>query len=290
MRSMTGFGGGEHPVGTGKVSVDIRALNHRFLDVRVRMPRELLDLAGFVEHLCRERLSRGRVEVAVRVDGVALGAPRLDRARARAAWAELTALRDELAPGAQVPLSLLSLVPDLFAAAEGDSQGPVREALRAAFTSAADELDTMREREGQALARDLGARVDVLRGIAAAVTKRAPEVVEQHRKRLKERADRLRASLDAQLDETRLEQEIALFADRSDIAEELTRLGIHTDQLAGLLVESGPIGRKIDFLLQELTREVNTIGSKSADASIAHAVVDMKAEIERMREQVQNVE
>jgi uncharacterized protein (TIGR00255 family) len=287
---MTGFGLGEAPLGAGKLAIEIRGVNHRFLDVRVRVPRELGDLASFVEQIAREKLTRGRYEVAVRVDGVGLGAPVLDRDRARAAFRALTELRDELAPGADVPLSLLGAIPDLFVSSAEQEIERVREGTRRAFEAATRALDAMREREGVALGDDLVKRLARVRVLAADVMGRAPDVVEAHRKRLRERADRLRASADVDVDKSRLEQEIALFAERSDICEELTRLESHCTQFAGLLGDAEAIGRRMDFLLQEMAREANTVGAKSPDAAIAHAIVEMKAEIERMREQVQNVE
>jgi uncharacterized protein (TIGR00255 family) len=290
MRSMTGFGLGEAPVGTGKLAVEIRGVNHRFLDVRVRLPRELGDLISFVEQLAREKLARGRYEVAVRVDGVTLGAPVLDRDRARAAFQALKELRDELAPGSDVPLSLLGAIPELFVSTVDRELERLRGAARTAFDAAVVALDTMRTREGQALREDLVKRLARVRQLARDVERRAPEVIETHRKRLRERAERLRAATDLELDPARLEQEIVLFAERSDVCEELTRLESHCAQFAALLGSDEAVGRRLDFLLQELAREANTVGAKSPDATIAHAIVEAKAEIERMREQVQNVE
>jgi len=290
MRSMTGFGLGEVPLGGGKLAVEIRGVNHRFLDVRVRVPRELGDLAAFVEQVARERLTRGRYEVAIRVDGVALGAPVLDRERARAAFRALTELRDELAPGTEVPLSLLGSIPDLFVSPVDREIDRLRESTRAAFDAAVKALDAMRAHEGKALAEDLMKRVASVRRLARDVERRAPDVVEAHRKRLRERADRLRASTDIDVEPGRLEQEIAMFAERSDICEELTRLESHCAQFSALLASDDAVGRRLDFLLQEMAREANTVGAKSPDAQISHAIVEVKADIERMREQVQNVE
>jgi len=290
MRSMTGFGLGEAPLATGKVGVEIRGVNHRFLDVRVRMGRELGDLVGFVELLARERLSRGRYEVAMRVDGIVLGAPRLDRERARSAYRAFCELRDELAPGLDVPLSLLAAVPDLFVSSGDRELERLREATRVAFDAAASALDQMRMYEGKALLDDLTLRVARVRCLAEGIAQRAPDVLETHRRRLRERADRLRAATEIEVDGARLEQEIALFAERSDVCEELTRMESHCAQFVGLLSGDDAVGRRLDFLLQEMVREANTIGAKSPDAKITHAVVEVKAEIERMREQVQNVE
>jgi uncharacterized protein (TIGR00255 family) len=290
MRSMTGFGLGEVPLGGGKLAVEIRGVNHRFLDVRVRVPRELGDLAGFVEQVAREKLTRGRYEVALRVDGVTLGVPVLDRERARAAFRALGELRDELAPGTEVPLSLLGSIPDLFVSSVDREIERLREATRAAFEASVKALDAMRAQEGKALGEDLMKRLTSVRRLAREVERRAPDVVEAHRKRLRERADRLRASTEIDVEPGRLEQEIAMFAERSDICEELTRLESHCAQFSALLASEDAVGRRLDFLLQEMAREANTVGAKSPDAQISHAVVEVKADIERMREQVQNVE
>ena len=153
MRSMTGFCLGESPFEACKLAVEIRGVNHRFLDVRVRVPRELGDLAGFVEQVAREKLTRGRFEVAMRVDGLSLGAPVLDRERARAAFNSLCQLRDELAPGTEVPLTLLGAIPDLFVSSIDREIDRLREATRTAFDVAVVALDAMRAREGVSLRR-----------------------------------------------------------------------------------------------------------------------------------------
>jgi uncharacterized protein (TIGR00255 family) len=290
MRSMTGFGLGETPLGSGKLEVEIRGVNHRFLDVRVRVPRELGDLTGFLEQLSREKLTRGRYEVAMRAEGTALSSPVLDRDRARAAYRALCELRDEVAPGSDVPLVLLASIPDLFVSSTDRETEHVRNATRTAFDLAVLALDAMREREGVALGEDLVRRLARIRGLARDISKRSPEVLEAHRKRLRDRAERLRSSVELDVDAARLEQEIAIFAERSDISEELTRLESHCSQVSGLLDREEGVGRRLDFLLQEMAREANTVGAKSPDATISHAIVDVKAEIERMREQVQNVE
>jgi uncharacterized protein (TIGR00255 family) len=291
MRSMTGFGTGEAPFGTGRLSIEVRGVNHRFLDVRVRVPREMTELAPFVEQLAREKLARGRYEVGVRVEGMQLGAAVLDRDRARTVYRQLCDLRDEIAPKESVPLSLLATLPELFVPCVEREIDALRESLRRAFDGAVRALDEMRAREGAALAQDLAKRLESVRALAAQVARRAPEVVDVHRRKLKERAERLRVAAEiASIDPARLEQEIALFAERIDVAEELTRLESHCAQFAGLLACTESIGRRLDFLLQEMAREANTVGAKSPDAPIAHAIVEVKAEIERMREQVQNVE
>jgi uncharacterized protein (TIGR00255 family) len=289
---MTGFGAAEHPLGLagGKIGVEVRAVNHRFLDVRVRVPRDLADLAMYVEQLARAQLTRGRLEISVRVDGNALPPASFDRARAKAAYLELCALRDEIAPQSDVPFSMLNAFPELFVTGGEAEISALRKAIEHAFARAVAELDTMRGREGEMLATDLRDRLKRVRELANSVAIRAPELVDTYRKKLRERVSRLRSAVDATLDEGRIEAEIVLFSDRVDVTEELTRLESHCVQFASLLDSREACGRRLDFLLQEMAREANTTGAKSPDAQVAHAIVEMKAELERMREQAQNVE
>lgn len=312
MRSMTGHGLGRAPLsGGGELGVELRAVNHRFLELRVRAPRELAELVPLVEQLARESLGRGRVDIALHGGGGPMRrAARLDRDRARSAYRELVELRDEVAPNEPVPLSLLAAVPDLFVApddAEADDE--LKSALRVAFAGAVDSLGGTRAIEGAALARDLRMRATSIAALCDAIALRGPLVLEAQRKRLRDRAERLKATVDIDIDvdHRRLEAEIVMFAERADITEELVRLRSHLGQMTTLLTDAasseprpkgpdGPspaqpqVGRRLEFLLQEMQREANTIAAKSGDALISHGIVDMKAEIERMREQVQNVE
>jgi uncharacterized protein (TIGR00255 family) len=290
VRSMTGFGVGEAPLGRGRLVVELRATNHRFLDVRVRLPHALADLAAFAEATLRERLSRGRFDLSAHLDGAALQPPVLDKERARAAFKALTELRDELAPNQEVPLSLLASVPGIFAPALDGLLAVAQAAVRDATIAALAATDTMRATEGATLARDLGTRLDRIQTALLGVAARAPEGVATHRRRLQERIERLGLTGELGADGARVAQEIALFAERVDVTEELTRLGSHIDQATALLAREEPVGRRLDFLLQEMNRESNTIGAKSPDTAVSHAIVEIKAEIERMREQVQNVE
>ncbi|MEJ7728338.1 MAG: YicC/YloC family endoribonuclease [Polyangiaceae bacterium] len=289
---MTGFGSGEAPLTGGRVVAEVRSVNQRFLDVRSRLPRELGDLALFAEQVVRERLRRGRVELAVRAEGGALPASTIDAARAREAFRALGAVRDDLAPGSDLPLSLLAAVPDLFVAPSGLALETLREAVRAALLAALDALAAMCEREGAALAADLAARATAVRAACARIDVRLPAVREAARGRLLARLATVVASIETRLDPARLELEVALLCERSDVSEELTRLVSHLDQLQPLLVgpSADPVGRRIDFLLQEMTREISTLGAKAQDAALAHEVIAIKVELERMREQVQNVE
>lgn len=288
MRSMTGFGVGEASGPSGRLVTEARSVNHRFLDVRVKVPRELTDHHVYVEQLARARLSRGRVDITVHCEGCGRAPFALDQGRALLAMREFQAVADALGHGERAPLSLLATVPDLFVQATDRDPERTRASLRGSLDRALDDLERMRAREGEALAADLRRRLESVEGFARAVHDRAHGMTGRLRARFRERLERL---LDgARVDAARLEQEVAILADHADIAEELTRLECHRAQLARLLDEREPVGRRIDFLLQEMAREVNTVGSKSSEGEVAIAVIELKAEIERMREQAQNIE
>ena len=290
IRSMTGFGAGRGAAGGEELEVEVRSVNHKFCEVKVRIPRELAALEIEIAKHVKDRLARGGVDVGVRrASGTGSLAPRVDVALAESyarAFAEIQArlglpgpptLADVLAAEGVVRLDERQL--DLDAA---------REAARRGLSAALDALIAMRAREGEALARDLAGRLGTVEAFAARVAGLAPQTVEHYRTRLAERIAELTRGVP--LDPARLAQEVALFADRTDVAEEMTRLASHVAQARALLRSAEPAGRKLDFLVQEMHREVNTIGSKSQSAEIAACVVELKAEIERMREQVQNVE
>jgi len=272
------------------VSVEIRAVNHRYLEVRVRPPRQFPDLAGVVETLARAKLGRGRIDIAVYVEGASAGSLVLRRDRARFAFRAFQSLRDELAPDEPVPFSLLGIVPELFAPPADRADDAIREALGHAFDDAVNALGQMKAHEGNALGIDLAHRLNHVRAIVKQVAQRAPDVVADYTQRLRDRFAKAQQAAGTSFDENRLLQEVALFADRIDVTEELTRLESHIAHFETLLRSEDPVGRRLDFLLQELAREANTLSAKSQDASIAHDIVDLKAEIERMREQVQNIE
>jgi uncharacterized protein (TIGR00255 family) len=290
IRSMTGFGAGRGVSGGEEIAVEIRSVNHKFCEVKVRLPRELAALEPLVVRTVKDRLARGGIDVSLRRAGAAGAmAPRVDAALAEAyarAYAEVQARL-----GLHDPIQLRDIV-----AAEGvirlDERDADLDAARAAtdgaLTEALDALGAMRQREGEALAADLEGRLAIVESLVARVEVLAPLAVEHHRTRLAERVKELTQGLP--LDPGRLAQEVALLADRSDVAEEITRLRSHVGQARALLGGQEPAGRKLDFLVQEMHREVNTIGSKSQHAELSGLVVSLKAEVERMREQVQNVE
>lgn len=290
IRSMTGFGAGRAAVADEEVAVEARSVNHKFCEVKVRLPRELASLEIEVSRAVKERLARGGIEVMLRRASVR-GAvtPRVDMGLAAEYARVFAEARERL--GLTDPVRL-----DAVLGAEGVvtveeravDQESARSAAMEGLQQALAALCTMREREGEALARDLLARLDVLEGIVARVEGLVPRSIEHYRTRLHDRIQEVARGFSP--DPARLAQEVALFADRLDVSEEITRLRSHSIQMRELIASAEPAGRKMEFLVQEMHREANTIGSKSQSAEIASAVVAMKAEIERMREQVQNVE
>ena len=287
---MTGYGSGRAALGEGQVVLDIRTVNHRFLDVRVRLPSRIQSRTPNVERVIRAQLERGRVDVSARFEGQTLPAPTLDVDRARAVYGELAALRDALNPEEPLPLALLSSVPDLFVANRKLDEKELDRALEQAAAEACHTVMAMRESEGAALAAELTARLVELGTSVEALRTAAPELLEVRRTRLRDRLEALLSGVDVELEPSRLEQEIALLADRSDIAEELVRLDSHRDQMLELIENSNKaVGKRIDFLLQEMAREANTIGSKVQDGTMTSHVIALKACIEQMREQAQNV-
>jgi uncharacterized protein (TIGR00255 family) len=287
---MTGFGVGVAPLGAGRVTIESRAVNARFVDVRVRLPKDIADQSAFLEQSVRARFHRGRLDLTVRLDETLAPTVRLDKKRATEALRALAELRDELRMQGEVPLSLLATVPDLFVVVPSIDPAALRAALTHALGQALDAMDEMRRVEGEALAAELGARLERVRSLAAEIAACNGEISERTRRRIRDRLERLLGTVDVTLDPGRLEQEILLLADHGDVSEELSRLAAHCAQFAALCKLNDPIGRKLDFLLQEMAREVNTLGSKSSEAEVAFRVVELKSEIERMREQVQNVE
>lgn len=289
MNSMTGFGTGEASLDSGRLVLDVRSVNHRFLEVRVRVPQDILDQSLFLEQRARERLSRGRFDITVRYEGPAPES-RLDVEHARALFRELERLRDELAPGAELPFAAFVSLPALYTAPTTFHPLHVQKALDTALERALARLDEMRRREGAVLEAELRNRLDRCQRLHDQVSTRIPEALEASAARLRSRVTRLVADVGFALEPGRLEAEMAILVDRTDIAEELVRLASHFGQVAGLLGADVPAGRRLDFLLQEMARESNTIGAKCQDAEISHLVVELRSEIERMREQVQNVE
>ncbi|WP_043433210.1 YicC/YloC family endoribonuclease [Cystobacter fuscus] len=291
LKSMTGFGAGRARVGDEEFSVEVRSLNHKFCEVKARLPRELSALEPALVKQVKDRLARGAVDVFIkRNTATAAGTvPVVDVGLARE-WARaLREVGEALGELAEVSWSVVASQPGVVRLEErGMDVESATQAVSGALEQALTALEQMRQVEGEAIRVDLETRLGLIERWSREVAGLAPRSVEEYRQRLTERVAELARGIS--VDEQRLAQEVALFAERSDIAEEMTRLASHLEQFRQLMGAGEPSGRRMDFLVQEMHREVNTTGSKSQHAEISARVVSMKAEVERIREQVQNVE
>jgi uncharacterized protein (TIGR00255 family) len=288
---MTGFGRGEAVQGRYRVAVEARTVNHRFLDVALRLPRAAAACEEKLRGLVAARLSRGRVEIAVSVEQTEEGCRpvKVDRPLARGYREALEELRTDLALPGEVTLGLLLALPGVVAVEEATDPEALGAPLEEAAVGALREVVRMREAEGERLRADLALRLGAVGRAVDAIAERAPVVVEEYRARLKERLREVVGEIP--VDEARLLQEVALVAERLSIAEEVVRLRSHLSGGSVLLAgEEAAVGRKFEFLLQEMNREINTIGSKGNDVELARQVIAVKAELEKMRELAQNVE
>ena len=291
IRSMTGFGAGRGEAGGEALTVEVRSVNGKFCEVKPRLPRELASLETELVKAIKSRVSRGVLDVFVRRESASAKgvAPQIDRALAAAYAKAFRDLKDELGLAGEPTVQDIAAMDGVVSLAESAADpAKLASALHSALGAALEALEDMRRREGEALARDLSTRFSTIETQAREVARLAPLQVQAARDRLSARIAELTGG--TPLDPARLAQEVALFADRTDVAEELTRLASHIAQARGLIASDAPAGRKLEFLVQEVNREINTIGSKSQHADIAALVVNLKAELERVREQVQNVE
>lgn len=296
IRSMTGFGRGDYSDEISKVTVEIKSVNHRYLDIYVKMPRRYSFAEETIKSAIKERLHRGKVEVSVSVDNIGKSDSdvRLDKELAARYYSVLSELKDSFDFGedSRVSLSLLSKMPDVIVTtpAAEDEETMIKRLL-GATEKALDDFCSMREAEGEKLAADLSARADTIQEIRDRIEKRAPEIEKEYAAKFRTRVEEILGGV-YEVPEERVALEAAIFADKANITEELVRLGSHISQLRNFLQSDGKdaVGKKIDFLIQEMNREANTIGSKSNDREITSNMLDLKAEIEKVREQVQNIE
>lgn len=296
IRSMTGFGRGDYSDDTSKVTVEIKSVNHRYLDIFVKMPRKYSFAEESIKAIIKERIHRGKVEVSVSVDNIGQSDSdiRLDKDLADKYYAALSELAEgfEFGEESRVSLNLLSRMPDVIRStpAEEDEEAAEKRLLEAT-KKALDDFCKMRETEGAKLAKDLAERATTVDSLRKQIESRAPEIEKEYAEKFRARVNEI---LDGvyEVPEERVALEAAIFADKANITEELVRLDSHVAQLKSFLDYGGAegIGKKIDFLIQEMNREANTIGSKSNDNEITSLMLDLKSEIEKIREQVQNIE
>ncbi len=288
---MTGYGRGESDRHGVKISVEVNSVNRKQSDIVVNLPRELASLEPRVRLVVGERLARGRTNVVVAFDPKAQNSRTLalDRALARSYHDGMCALQKELGVTGEITIGMILQAPGVLKFAEDDSvPNEIWPALAEALDAALGELIKMRAKEGKHLAKDLIRRLKVLRQELKEIGKKHPALAERYRSALLERISK--AGLELQPNDERLIKEVAFFADRSDVSEELTRLESHLAQFAHHLRKEEPVGRTLEFITQEISRELNTLGAKAGDAEISRHVVAGKAEVEKIREQIQNLE
>lgn len=288
---MTGYGRGECSQRGFKVTVEVSSVNRKQMEIAVNLPRDLEVLEAQIRDEVNRRVARGRLTLRVSVHAAeAAGQIHINRELARAYARELRALAKELKLADPLTLDLVTRAPGVMQAAEQISEAEeLWPATAKALSDALGELLKMRQREGAHLAKDLKSRVTVMRAGVRRVMGLAPKVAERYREQLRNRIHEAGIELPA-VDDERLAKEVVYFADRSDISEELTRLESHFQQFDECVKSAEPIGRTLDFLAQEINREINTLGSKANASAISREVVTLKAELEKFREQVQNVE
>ncbi|HHW41496.1 MAG TPA: YicC family protein [Syntrophomonadaceae bacterium] len=291
LKSMTGFGSGKAVEAGLKVSIEIRSVNHRFCEIMVRIPRPYISLEERIKQEIQKRVVRGHLEVYVNIEdeGEKKRNVKLDKDLVIAYYNCLRELAEMLNIDFQLNVIQLAQFPDVIVVEEQEEDLEKAWAvLQKALNEALEQLVSMRVREGKRIFEDFTERKTRISEILSTIERRIPVLNQELMNRLK---SRLQAMLeDAEIDEARLLSEVVLYAERSSITEEIVRLSSHLEQLTEMLHSTEPVGRRIEFLIQEMNREINTIGSKAADLVISPLVIEVKSELEKMREQVQNVE
>ena len=292
IHSMTGFGRSRKEGAGYTISVEMRALNARQLDISVRIPKNFLEFEDLCRKLIAKRIRRGRIDAFIQIEStdVRQKAPHISLELAQYYWSQLQEIHREIVPSEEPSLDHLLRVPHIYEMPEAviDSEA-IRELVSSAMSEALGQVLRMRALEGESLLRDFMDRLAVLRDDLSVVVSRREAVIEEYRTRLQERMKQLLGGMEP--DENRLLQEIAFIIDRADINEETVRLASHLGQVEAALTSEKPAdGRRLDFLIQELHREASTIGSKTTDLDTVQVVVRMKTEIGKLKEQAQNIE
>jgi len=293
IKSMTGYGRATSVLDGKNYIIETKSVNHRGVEVAVRLPGMFASLETEIKKVIGQKLFRGRIEVYVRVESDLHGevGEKLDAnlPLIKHYYSLLNQVKQEFDLKDEITLSMIARLKDIFYYSECDvNLEKVWKHLQKILVNSIDFLIKMREKEGKLLYKDFVLRLNMIRGYLNALKLRVPQVVVEYQERLSRRVRELTDSLE--IDESRLSQEVAIMAEKSDVTEEIVRFESHLSQLEEMLESDEPIGRKMDFLLQEMLREVNTAGSKSSDLNISHIVIEIKSELAKLREQVQNVE
>ena len=291
IKSMTGYGAGESIALSKRFTVEIKSVNHRYSDITVKLPRAYMYLEDTLKKTVASFISRGKTDVFLSVEDMenTSGEVNLNLALAAEYYKALKTLKDELSLSGDIRLENLTKFGDIFTVKTVDDDADeIIKTVKEAAEAAGKAFNDMRAVEGEKLCKDLEGGIAFLNEQVAKVRERAPKIVEDYAARIRER---MKEILDGYaVDEGRLLNEVAVFADRVDINEELVRLKSHISQMQSMIKSDAPQGKKLDFVIQEMNRETNTIGSKSNDLEVAKIVIDMKSCIEKIREQIQNVE
>ena len=290
IKSMTGFGRSKYESDGRNYNVEIKSVNHKYSDINIRMPRFLNYLEDTIRKRIASSISRGKIDVFITFENYSGKGTniRINRELAKEYIKELKLLSDEADIKFDVNVIDISKFPEILKLEDDDNEELIENELLTAVDEALEKFINMREVEGKKLVEDLKSRIKTIKERVDEVTKYSEHVVEDYIARLEERVNELLKT--TVVDETRLAQEIVIYSDKSSIEEELTRLRSHLDQFVNLLKQSSPIGKKLDFLVQEMNRETNTIGSKANCLEITNLVIEIKTELENIREQIQNIE
>ena len=293
IKSMTGFGRGEYTDGKRSIIAEIKSVNHRYSDITVKMPRRYTFAEDKIKNAVKDKIRRGKVDVSIIVENITENDVniKLNTMLAKQYYDNLTELRSEFDLSGDISLQFLSSLPDVMKAIpDVEDEEEITKSILIPVAEAAANLEKMRAVEGEKLAEDLIAKGEHVKEILDKIAERAPQVVVDYTAKLKERIQDLVGS-SVQVPEDRILVEAAVFADKCAIDEEITRLNSHLVQLKNIIEKSSqPDGKKLDFLVQEMNREANTIGSKANDITITNYMLEIKSEIEKIREQVQNIE
>lgn len=292
IKSMTGYGRGDSIKDSYRIKVEIKAVNHRYNEISVRMPRHISYLEESLKKLVKEKVSRGKVDVYINLEYIRESAieVKVDIPLAKSYKKELENLIEELNLEDTVKLNNLLNISEIVKTERKElDEDLIWDCINEAMTIALENMVLMREKEGVELKTDMISKLENIETSILSIVERSPSVVIEYKEKLKERIQDLLDN-NISLDEDKISSEVAFFADKSSIDEEIVRLKSHIKQFYNILGESDPIGRKLDFLIQELNREINTIGSKANDVIISKYVVELKSELEKVREQIQNIE
>lgn len=291
IKSMTGFGRGISQANGKEFVVEIKTVNHRYMDIFTKIPRQISFIEDRMRELVGKYISRGKIDIYVSYDDMGEESKTviLDEMLAKAYIDAIGLLKQKFQLNEEISVSLISRFPDVLRVEKVDeNEDEIWQILKSALEGALEALVAMRLKEGAEIRNSLLEKADFIEKTVKQIKERSPDIVKEYKAKLESRINELMEQ--QSVDESRLAVEVAFFADRCSIDEEIVRLGSHISQLRDTLNSDQPVGRKLDFLLQEMNREVNTIGSKANDLSITRSVIELKSELEKIREQIQNIE